>query len=473
MMIFPPTVGAADTSPFISSVDIKQYTYVPGVSNAAQAPAAAAGDAASSAAASQAIDTAAQQAANVECAVVNIKCPCGFIEGNGGCVSSPAGPKANMHLCPCGQTMPGGKVWGECVAPLTCHAVGFSFLDSLGLGGSSGTIGQIIGSVAASQLMSLFSGSGSKGSNDTSGYGSNPYADIQSGCSSYYAVSVPSADPCAYYVPGGTGGVSSDLLGGLDTTTVSSDLVDASSGASDYLSQYTDTGSDASSVSDSLLGLPAEDATTTNGQPAVRVSAGAIGTTSVVSKLTGSIVYTKLGGTIVANSRDLDANTEVAGFYGGDTLSDTPKGFIGSLCQWRPWANSIISFVIPPSFFDGLCSWGGYRVGDSSATTTPSIARKRIVAKPTATTTPTGLHPEIVIWASPTHVALSGRTSIFWNSKDTASCVVTSSDGSFHETTLSGGASTVPITDATTFTATCTTLDGTTITDSTEVDLAI
>ncbi len=463
------------------------------------AAAGSAGSAAGSAAAGAGASLAAGQAANAQCNPVIPPCECGFIANP---TTGVCEPGANKFQCACVAVLPGGAVPGFCIGPNVCEAVSYSsglFGSGLSLGsGSGGILGgllgqgtgaQILGALAPSLISSLMgssnSSSGNSGSTDyTSNYTS-------SGCQSYYSVSYPTTDPCAYYVPvSGTTDTNStsNLLSGLTdnnttssllnigTNTSTSEMLNAVSGDSGV----SDVPMSDSPVGDGLLGLPAENATTTNGQPSVTTGidrsnlADNSGTTSV--NMTGNIVFTRFGGTIVANSRDLANNTETAGFYGGDSSSLSSKGFIGSLCAWRPWANSIVSFLIPPTFFDSLCTWGGYQVGTPVATNKPAatsfVAAHGTVA-PVASSTAAGPHPQTVIWASPAKVPLGGRTSVLWNSKDVASCRVTSSDGSFDESLISGGGSTVPITAATTFTVLCQVGDGSTITDSVVVDLAI
>jgi hypothetical protein len=97
-----------------------------------------------------------------------------------------------------------------------------------------------------------------------------------------------------------------------------------------------------------------------------------------------------------------------------------------------------------------------------------------ITQNPTvATTTPqvTGLQPAVDIWAEPDRVRLGTRTYIFWQSRDVESCEALGP--SFEQRSLSGGASTVPISDASTFRIECTAADGTVVSDSVTVFLAI
>lgn len=216
-------------------------------------------------------------------------------------------------------------------------------------------------------------------------------------------------------------------------------------------------------------------------------TAGSQATTTLTAGLTqivslapggtrGDIQITDTGATIFAGSRDVSEGVEVAGFYGADTFGSTqPQGLVAGLCQKRPWATSFISYVIPPTFFDGLCSWRGYTVGTPTLSTTPIIKVQQVpVAVPT-TTVPAlpAITPRVDIWAVPERVSLGARTSIFWTTQGVTSCSVTSSDGSFSENTLSGGATTVSITRATAYTISCLTPNNASIVDQVVVDLAI
>jgi hypothetical protein len=77
------------------------------------------------------------------------------------------------------------------------------------------------------------------------------------------------------------------------------------------------------------------------------------------------------------------------------------------------------------------------------------------------------------IWAVPAAVPLGARTTIFWNTQGVTNCTETSPDGSFNQNSLSGGAATVPITGATTFSISCDAPDGSHVTGYVVVNLAI
>ena len=79
--------------------------------------------------------------------------------------------------------------------------------------------------------------------------------------------------------------------------------------------------------------------------------------------------------------------------------------------------------------------------------------------------------PEADIWAEPASVRLGTRTYIFWNARGVVSCE--ERGPSFEQNSLSGGASTVPISGPTTFVIECLTSASTTVRDSVTVQIAI
>jgi len=196
---------------------------------------------------------------------------------------------------------------------------------------------------------------------------------------------------------------------------------------------------------------------------------------------TGDIVVLDNGATIIVGTNDPDKNSQTVGFLGTNTFGgENPTGLVGQLCQNRPWASNFLSYVVPATFFDGLCSWRGYQVGLPIATSTPQVTvtqsepRPVQVTTPPASTTPVQtVESKVDVWAVPASVPLGARTSVFWNTQGVASCTISSPDGSFNQSTLSGGASTVPLTTATTYTISCLKADGSPITDYVTVNIAI
>lgn len=83
------------------------------------------------------------------------------------------------------------------------------------------------------------------------------------------------------------------------------------------------------------------------------------------------------------------------------------------------------------------------------------------------------VNPKLTIRAEPNPVKLAARTVIYWESQDVARESCTVAGKSFLEKAPEGGASTVPINGASTFTFSCMGLDGATTTEKVVVELAL
>lgn len=195
----------------------------------------------------------------------------------------------------------------------------------------------------------------------------------------------------------------------------------------------------------------------------------------------GDILTSGTGATVVAGAKNKEDNSEVSGFIGSNTSGfSQPTTLVGGLCATRPWASGFLSSIITPSFFDGLCVWRGYHVGElpeTPAAVTPYMLRNPEAARLPA---PTGagagsaidVEPAVDVWASPASVPLGTRTRIFWASQGVQNCTVTGP--SFSQSALSGGAATVPISGASIFTVVCVDGEGEEVArDSVTVNLAI
>jgi len=180
------------------------------------------------------------------------------------------------------------------------------------------------------------------------------------------------------------------------------------------------------------------------------------------------------GATIYANNRN--DNTEVAGFFGSSSTA-------ARLCQSRPWSKNFLSFVIPASFFDNLCTSAGYPLGTSAGSAqgggtggSTRASQKTSIGAPTSGTANGKLgtqQPQVKIWARPASVSIGGRTTIFWTSQYVTACTESSSDGNFSGSSTSGGASTVALSGPVTFTIQCRAIDGSMISGSTTVNIGI
>ena len=404
------------------------------------------------------------------CTPIDKKCGCGYRwQCTGGLLPSCAcKPDINMYKCVCYQLVPNTShiVKGICEEELQCRGRTYTNLEgkTTGVGDIGGIVGQIF-----KGLLDKVMGGGGGGAGGSTGVPAG-----SSGCTQYYQVTVPSTDPCAQYVPPTSG----SLLDSINSNA-SSQLLDALNAPSE---SYTTPASVSSQIISQLQSAVGTNVQTTQSSQSSPILSGALQQAAILPSGTrGDIEVTGAGATIFASARDSQANTEVVGFYGADTLgTGQPQSLAARMCQNRPWAGSFISYVIPPTFFDGLCTWRGYTVGPQGVVVapppTPVVFVQQIPPAPLPTTTPSvvpSAKPEVDIWAVPEKVPLGARTSIFWNTRGAASCTVMSPDGSFSENTLSGGAATVPITGATMFTISCLGPDGSPATDYVTVNLAI
>jgi hypothetical protein len=189
--------------------------------------------------------------------------------------------------------------------------------------------------------------------------------------------------------------------------------------------------------------------------------------------LTGDILFLGNGATIFGTGLDMGNNTGVAGFFGNNTFGGgQPQSVAIQMCKARPWAAGFLSNILPVAFFDGLCTAHGYQVGNPPPPAPIARAVNIQQTAPPATTTPAAAS-RVQIWAVPASVPLDTRVSIFWNTQGVTDCTETSPDGSFNQTSLSGGAASQPLSGATTFTISCLDTGGNTVTDYVTVNLSI
>lgn len=335
--------------------------------------------------------------------------------------------------------------YGVCNGVGTCVAKG---VTPLGTGLLSAGLGIVSGAIQLG-LRALTGGGSTGGAVIPSTSGT-----VSTRCTYRYQVTTPSSDPCAIYVPP----TSSSLI----NRTTSSQLLDSLK---------------APNVSDALL-IQANRVTVPD-QSAVQTPARA---PTFVSQSgdKGGIQMTSTSATIQAGVRNAGLNTETSGFFGSNaSQGSSPQNIIERICLVRPWQSPLVAGGIPAGLFDSACSSKSLRVGvspaASPAATSAAGAAPAAKPAPAAQVKPAGPYvaPQVSIWASPSSVPVGSRTSIFWTAKGVDSCLETSPDGSFNGTSLYGSAATVPISAATVFTISCIAPDGSHVTDSTTVNLAI
>ncbi len=405
-------------------------------------------------------------------------CACGFEMINGVCM----GPSKNMFGCPCTDVTFGFLTTGRCVAPMKCLAIstfggilnpatmlsglGMQLLPGLGMQLGMKLISSMIGGASSGGT-----GAGSSGTGGTTiGGGTTTGTGV---CTTQYFQTSKIEDlsnPCAQYVAAYVSPVSDSINLLQDTGTSLVPSTPSTPGT--WSAQINpNTGTTAASLAPTSLTLA---------QRRIIFQPTSVGGIGVPSLLRGDILARSQDATIIAGSRDEEANVEVSGFYGSQTFgTQSSGGIVGQWCRTRPWSTNFLSKIVPPAFFDGICKARGHQVGvptppATSARTALPAARPATTSVVTrvATSAPT-VKPRVDIWAVPPSVPLGARTSVFWSTQGVVSCTQTSSGGQFNERSLAGGAATVPIMEATTFYITCLVSDGTTISGSATVHLKI
>ncbi len=421
-------------------------------------------------------------AADAMCTPWYPTCGCNQMpDGKGGCTAG-----ANTNGCPVGICVDhtnGATTNGICAAAGTCKAQTVTGLNGKSTGVDTGLLqlGQALGGLL-SRLIQSSSGSGSG-----SGSGAMPFTPTGgTTCTSYYSESTNPApsDPCAYYVAP----VSNSLTGGTSNTT-GQDLLNALNGGN--TSNTTDTASQLlSSLGNNSTSTTPTATTTDTTNNNTNISNLIPGVTNAIASTSsnvpaspfGTIVTSQNGATIQFTSPGGSGNTVVAGFLGGNSTFGA-SGIVANWCATRPWTTNFLSSIVPPPFFDGLCKWAGYQVGvvpvpttvTSAATPNISLQQSSVSQLPsrqaTASTTVPAIPPKVLIWAVPAAVPIGSRTTVYWNTQGVSDCTESSPDGSFNENSLQGGASTVPLSGATTYSISCQAPDGTPVTGYVTVDI--
>jgi hypothetical protein len=338
---------------------------------------------------------------------------------------------------PCYDTTNKYTTNGVCVAPFKCQAQTTN-------GGSLTSISQLLQGIA--QLMQAMKGQGGGG-----GGGAGTGTE---GCVQYTPSSVPTADPCSYYVPG-SGSTTSDLFGTTNGSDAASQLISSLSGSTDTVGSNTNSNTDTNTNTNTNT---ATASTNQNLSPGVSAS---VSQTAFGSSPGGAGDIQILSGnkvTVLVSNRDVGANRQTSGLYGFTAVADRPPETIFTvLCQARPWAVGFLATILAPVYLDSLCTSHGYSI--TPPPPPPILTQTSVSAAPQATTTPAVpqyLGPLTAeIWASPPSISSGSRASIFWNSTGALSCKVSSSDNVLTAVTLSGSAASQPLTRNTTFSIAC------------------
>ncbi len=460
-------------------------------------------------------------AADAMCTPVIVgKCTCKTIpDGKGGCKPGP-----NKYLCPpapdiCSDTTAGSLTIGTCVLPNKCKGVSTSFGgSSMGIGGSSG-LNPIVGALLGGLLQKLMSpsppttppfGGGATGGVTPPGLPTcSIYSSVIGSTASSTTVNLSwsSSNATSASLSPGIGPV--ELQGTRQTTITTATnfmlMVTGSAGTNSCSTQVFSTNSSLLPTSNNLSELlnslnnpPVSENLNTNTQntqipvlpvqpllPGIQNPVTEVFTTPLTIGLNpdvqnpfnqvnlvpgayGDIKILGGGATIIGGSRT--GTGEIAGFYGTDSYSGEGGGLVERLCLSRPWAGNFLSNIIPPTFFDSLCKWRGFATGEERQVEIRYVRAPSQTGEPapTATSSAPVVEPQVWIKASPESVSLGGRTSIFWSTQGVTACTVSSSDGNFEQQVILDkieGASTIPLTEQTTFTIACTKPDGSAISD--------
>ena len=402
------------------------------------------------------------------CVPVIPQCGCGKIMGPKGCVAGP-----NKFMCPCKDTTGGFTTTGMCVSNFNCK--GMSTSDGKTLGDLKGIMD------LAKGLMDMLKpkekgGGGGGDSGAGTGLGYNPLANLYPPCNYNDATKTYSPIPCTksdgtivYSATGDSGSYLGDTTGG---SSVGDSLLDALNGAFDDEEIVDEEGAD----EEEGAGEEGDGEETTDEEEGTgddpTVPEDDVGTIEPSSK--GDIIVGDSGVTVVGSASD--GTTEVAGFYGSNARNRLQaQSVAGRICASRPWAEGFFSAILPDNFFDGLCRWAGYQLVQIEPEDVSGPREKTFVAPPAEPGTKEPVVdtevPEVDVWAEPDLVRLGTRTYIFWTSNGVESCQIVGP--SFEQNSLSGGASTVTISDASTFTMTCLTPAGREVTDEVTVQLAL
>ena len=398
---------------------------------------------------------------DLEC--IGIPCPCKMGPGpKGPC----AHPGKGVIGCPCKDVTSGFTTKGICKGVLDCK--GMSTSDGKTLGDLKGIM---------DMLKPKEKGGGGGGDSGAgTGLGYNPLANLYPPCNYNDATKTYSPIPCTksdgtivYSATGDSGSYLGDTTGG---SSVGDSLLDALNGAFDDEEIVDEEGAD----EEEGAGEEGDGEETTDEEEGTgddpTVPEDDVGTIEPSSK--GDIIVGDSGVTVVGSASD--GTTEVAGFYGSNARNRLQaQSVAGRICASRPWAEGFFSAILPDNFFDGLCRWAGYQIVQIEPEDVSGRREKTFVAPPAEPGTKEPVVdtevPEVDVWAEPDRVRLGTRTYIFWTSSGVESCQIVGP--SFEQNSLSGGASTVTISDASTFTMTCLTPAGREVADEVTVQLAL
>lgn len=277
--------------------------------------------------------------------------------GNAMCAGCQMDPTKPM-FCPtvfCVDSGPGGTATGMCASPGVCKTTGVS-----GYGGGQGILDAALQGLQQllQQLMQKQGGGGGgEGGSGASGNPSQLYPNCVKSQLTDALVSVPCVDSTGAVITSSNSSSTLTLSGSLGSDTNS--LLNALSGTGAAGSLST-----IATQNDPLITLvnnPSATQGSTSVSTAPRPPAPVYsppdvnlppGSQVFVSGGSGDVVVRNGVATVVARIEEGTAAS--GGFFGGSPATN--------LCQSRPWT-AFPTGIIAPAFFDSLCVWRGYSVG--------------------------------------------------------------------------------------------------------------
>jgi hypothetical protein len=350
---------------------------------------------------------------------------------------------ANMHMCPCADSTNGFTTSGKCIAAFKCQA------------DSSGGMPPMLPMLPMPMPMPSSPSSPSDSPCDQGGQASS----IVTGTTTNATSSAAASSTC----PSTNNDFGQYPSYDTSSSNTNTDNSGTSGGLPDITSLLNGPATDSGSVNTTPTGGTIVPSTPTSPAATPPAPFGS------VEGVTGDVQVQGQYVRVLASNRNSARGTQVSGFYGFQTVSGIAANDIfKNLCALRPWSSNFISFIVPSSYFDALCSARNFAVGVTAAATSNATVSNTTYSGTSANATPSApsaprylgnAHADI--WATPSAVSSGDRTSIFWDATGVSACSITSSDHAFSGSSLSGHASTGSLTANTAYTITCQTATST------------
>ena len=373
--------------------------------------------------------------ADMQCATTKIMCPpCSrmYLDSKGKCTIP-----GNTFMCPCFDTTSGFTTNGVCTGPTKCSA-------KSGDGQNGMPMIPMLPMPMPMDMPMMPMDCGS-------GFGGTSGIQTDHSTTSTSTKACPNAyTPPSYNDFNNSGNFTNPTIDFTPSSSSISDLIDTTNtGSPTKFAVASSTGNNTTFVGGQVFGLT--------------------GGISGDLKIIGTAV------TAFVSNRDAQNNAQVSGFYGQTAPTQAAAvQVVTTMCRTRPWAANFLSFIVPATFFDSICTLRGFPVGQATSkgkTKTSSPSSSTSKTKTVASPPPPYVKPKVDVWAVPESVRSGFRTSIFWQASGVKSCSIVSADGLFAENSLSGHSASAPLTGATTFTMTCQTATSSPVIDRVTVNV--